>query len=245
MSTFIVASLAPRYMNIHGDAQNAQVLAARARWRGITSDVVEIHSAEDTRGLMPNAITIGAGFDSDAIETLMTLKTFSEVLHEWSACSVPLLAVGLGWELLSQSSEIDGYGTIEGVGIFSGHFVRSDRSVGPMVLESPWDQLIGYEYHYRDYVRGAEEQFLGKVKAGVGNLVQPKGERVEGAVSGMRFGTTMRGPILARNPNLADAIIGSTTAVSQGNATLQVADEYAARTNRRVILDSGLAHTDT
>ena len=77
MSEYTVVSLVPQLLNIHGDAQNAQVLAARAHWAGHDARVVEIHSESEAEGVRPDAITIGSGFDSDAEELLHMLESLA------------------------------------------------------------------------------------------------------------------------------------------------------------------------
>ncbi|NLA65753.1 MAG: hypothetical protein GX862_07485 [Leucobacter sp.] len=241
MSTFVVASLTPGRLNIHGDAQNANVLAARAQWAGHQAEVVEIHSAADAAGLTPQAITIGSGFESDADEVRDALTSIADQLHGWVAADIPLLAVGLGWELLSESTQLSADESFTGLGVFSGRFVAGQRAVGPVALHSPWGELIGYEYHYRDYLLGPDEEALVRVLAGVGNLTNAQGTRSEGVVRGRSFGTTMRGPILARNPHLADEMLGDFRALASTNESQRLADEYAQRTNSRVRDGLGLA----
>lgn len=238
MSSLVIASLTPRLLDIHGDAQNAQVLATRARWAGHEAEVVQVNGAADAAGLRPAAIVIGSGFDSDAAEVLAALDGFADSLHEWVAAGVPLLAVGLGWELLSAGTEIVQGSALTGLGVFSGRFVPSERRSGPIVLDSKRGRVVGYEYHYRDYLLGTDEQPLGTVLSGVGNAVETAGLRVEGAVRANAFGTMQRGPILARNPKLADALLGAHA--PSADVESKRADEYAVRTNRRVLGELGL-----
>jgi CobQ-like glutamine amidotransferase family enzyme len=207
MSGFVVASLVPRLLDIHGDAQNAQVLATRARWRGVDATVVDVETSADAAAQHPDAITIGAGFDADAPEILAALRSFESELSGWVAAGVPLVAVGLGWELLSASVELAPGEHTPGLGVFPGRAVASERSVGTVAVDSAFGRLVGYEYHLRDYVRSGAEQPLGVVVYGVGNLVAASGGREDGAVIGACVGTGIRGPVLARNPRLADEVL--------------------------------------
>lgn len=240
MSEFVVVSLAPRSLNIHGDAENAYVLAARARWCGHEARVVEAYSANDVQDLTPNAIVIGSGFDSDATEVLDTLHALQPEISAWVTAGVPLLAVGLGWELLSAATELEPGKTTEGLGIFSGRFAQSERHVGPAALDSNWGLLTGYEYHYRDYTLGADEQALGLVQSGAGNSPTAGDARSEGAIRGNSFGTSLRGPILGRNPRLADAMLAEFGAAASSHEAKNTADEYAMRANALVRAELGL-----
>lgn len=240
MSALVVASLVPRLLDIHGDAQNAQVLAVRAGWQGLDGEVVEIAGAADAAGLSPDVITIGAGFDADAPDVLAVLREVEQELAQWSAAGVPLLAVGLGWELLSTSIELVAGTHTLGIGLFPGRAVVSDRKVGTVAIDSRWGCIVGYEYHLRDYVRGDGETPLGEILSGVGNRIRPDSRAVEGAVIGNRFGTGIRGPVLARNPRLADELITRALARREEQPlpaapAQESADAYADRANRIVL----------
>ena len=245
MNAYTVLSLVPRLLDIHGDAQNAQALAARARWAGRDARVIAIDSNEDLPlldELGPDAIVIGSGFDTDAAEVLGILEGAADRLRGWVAGGVPLLAVGLGWELLSAETEIEAGRPMRGIGLFSGRFSAGERSSGPTVLDSEWGRIVGYGYHTRDYQPGEGERPLGAVRAGIGNLGPARGEAVEGTVRGSAIGTSLRGPILARNPVLADALLGEPNAPAETgeSAAHRIADEYAKRTNSRVLAELGL-----
>ena len=62
--------------------------------------------------------------------------------------------------------------------------------------------LTGFENHGGRTLLGEGTVELGRVTAGVGN-----GDGGEGAVSGRVVGTYLHGPVLARNPALADALL--------------------------------------
>ena len=201
---FTIASLFPERLNIHGDAENADVLRVRAGWRGLDAEVATIQDPADAEGLRPAAITIGAGFDADGPEVLAQLRAIEGQLREWMDAGAVLLAVGLGWELLSRSTELHAGAPSAGLGFFSGRWVSAQRRVGRIVIDSAWGALTGYEYHLRDYVPGDDEEALGTVVSGTGNSV-PNGP--EGAVRGNAYGTGIRGPVLARNPAFADHLL--------------------------------------
>ncbi len=235
-----IASLFPERLNIHGDAENADVLRVRAGWRGIEAQVATIASAQDAAGLRPDAVTIGAGFDADAPEVLAGLREIAGELIAWVDSGTVLLAVGLGWEMLSHSLELDGADPLSGIGIFAGRSVASERHVGRISVDSEWGALTGYEYHLRDYVLGGGERFLGTVASGTGNVaaVQSGAARAEGAVRGTAYGTGIRGPVLARNPVFADHLLeiaathaGLEPANETPDERLTTADDHAAKAN--------------
>lgn len=250
--TLLIASLFPERLNIHGDAENADVLRVRAGWRGLDATVTTIAKASDAAGLRPDALTIGAGFDSDAPEILPSLLEIRDDLRSWIDSGTVLLAVGLGWEMMSQSLELHPGTPVAGVGIFAGHTVASSRHVGRISVDSAWGPLTGYEYHLRDYVLGHGERPLGTLASGTGNIAAADGasalQRDEGAVRGTAYGTGIRGPVLARNPALADHLLdlaavhgGLTFSSSTPDERLTTADDHAAKANAIVRRALGLS----
>ena len=77
------------------------------------------------------------------------------------------------------------------------------------LLQSVGEPLTGFENHLGVTELGADAQPLGAVLHGHGNALDLSGEgqRVDGAVQGSVFATYMHGPVLARNPQLADYLI--------------------------------------
>lgn len=234
MTSFTVASVLPDRLNIHGDAENAAVLAVRAGWRGLSAAVHVVRTPADAT-IDPDVIAIGSGFDADALEILGGLRALREQIAHWVSTGVPLLAVGLSWELLSASVEFLPGTPTPGLGIFSGRATTSPRRVGTIAVESDHGLLVGYEYHLRDYTLGPDERPLGRVRGGTGNG-DADGGNVEGAVRGTAYGTGLRGPVLARNPALADHLIDIARARralpdAAADDRLARADAYASKAN--------------
>ncbi len=196
-------SLLPELGNIHGDAGNADVLAVRARWCGVDAEVVEVAAGAPTPTREPDLVVVGSGFDADAERIRDGLLALRPAIVAALERGVPLLAVGLGWELLSAGVELDG-GALEGLGVFPGRAVAAERRTGDLVVDTTWGRLVGYEYHLRDYAAAAGERALGTVDAGIGRVA---GVGLDGSVVGTAHGTALRGPVLARNGGLADHLL--------------------------------------
>ena len=234
-------SLFGEVTNIHGDAGNATVLAERARWRGIEAEVVEIGLADDVPAGEPDAIVIGSGFDADAVAVLEALQRFEPAIRSALDSHVPLLAVGLGWELCSASVELE-HAVIDGLGIFPGAAVAATRQTGDLVVETTWGRLTGYEYHLRDYRAAEGELALGDVASGIGRA---PGTKLEGSIVGSAIGTALRGPVLARNGELADHLVFRIAdrrglPLSDPSPTLTRSDEFNAAIATRTARALGL-----
>ncbi|MGA2037274.1 MAG: hypothetical protein ABSH04_06800, partial [Acidimicrobiales bacterium] len=72
------------------------------------------------------------------------------------------------------------------------------------------ERLTGFENHGGVTRLGTGVRPLARVLTGIGNGM---GDRTEGAVSGRIIGTYMHGPVLARNPLLADLLLTMVTGV--------------------------------
>lgn len=196
-----IISVLPDLLNTNGDAANARVLAQRARWNGHEAEVVEVRTRADLPACV-DAVVIGSGSDSQLENAYDVLLTMVDELRAWTTTGVPVLAVGTGWELLSWGIELQGGTVIEGLGLVAGRAVpRATRATDDLVVASKYGRLIGFENHARDYI-GAEGSPLGRVVSGTGN-----GGGTEGVVMGDLIATHLHGPVLARNPGLADHLL--------------------------------------
>ena len=203
--TLTIVSLLPSLQNTNGDAENAAVLAARAGWAGLDARVVAVEHAADLPAQV-DAVVLGSGTDASLAAVRERLLGLHDELRRWGTEGVPILAVGTGWELLSWGVERADGSTVEGLGILAGRAVpRDGRVAGDLVVKAGGGLglLIGFENHARDYV-GAEASPLGRVQAGSGN---GRGSGQEGVRMGDVIGTHLHGPVLAKNPRLADAIL--------------------------------------
>ncbi|MFC5501753.1 type 1 glutamine amidotransferase [Lysinimonas soli] len=232
----------PERLDVNGDAQNALVLTQRARWAGLAVELRAV-SRGDSVPDRPAAVVLGSSVDSALGQLRADLAPFAAALRDWVAAGVPLLAVGTGFELLSEGIRLEHGGEpLAGLGIFPGHVEPlAARATGDLVVDAPAGRLVGFENHARGYVvgevaagaaAGTAPDPLGSIVHGVGN-----GDRSEGARIGSAIGTHLHGPVLAKNPALADALLVAAFGDAYRNDSAQTitADGYAAAA-RQVIL---------
>jgi CobQ-like glutamine amidotransferase family enzyme len=228
-----IATVAPRLFNPNGDSENARVLARRCEWSGIAARVVEVASVGDLPGRV-DAFVIGSCSDSDISAALAVLHALRSPLSDAVDAGVPVLAVGTGLELLTDEVTTP-TATHDGLALVSGSAsARVTRATGDLVVDSGFGRLVGYENHARDL--DLQSDPLGRVVAGSGN-----GDGREGVAAGSLFGTHLHGPVLAKNPALADHLLGLAARRADieyhPSGVAGVADRYAADA-RRAILDS-------
>jgi CobQ-like glutamine amidotransferase family enzyme len=200
-----IVTLLPVLLDTNGDAANARVLAQRARWAGLAANIVAVHTAADLPGSV-DLVVIGSGTDTDLVSTVDALLPLREALRGWIAGGVPVLAVGTGWELLSDGIDRAGHSDIAGLGLVPGRATAlPTRATDDLVVDTEGGRLLGFENHLRGYT-GAPSA-LGRVAHGTGN-----GDGTEGVEHGSFLGTHLHGPVLARNPRLAERMLDAVCA---------------------------------
>ncbi|AZZ48815.1 hypothetical protein C5C31_03940 [Rathayibacter rathayi] len=229
VTTLRIAVLTPDVLDSNGDAANARVLAARARWSGIAADVVPLAAAADAE-VRPHVLVAGTGADYDLPEVLALLREIAPTLHSWVAQGTQVIAVGAGWEMLAGSIGTSA-GDIEGIGLFPGASVAGERATDDLLIESSDGILVGFENHERRMTGIAPEDALGRVLHGTGD-----GAGYEGYSVGGLLATHLHGPVLAKNPVLADAILSRALgdSYSASDSRIRSVDE-TARAAREVI----------
>jgi len=206
----VVGHLYPDYLNIYADRGNIAVLAGRTAWRGIELDYRTIGLGEPVEPGEHDLYYVGGGQDREQALIAPDLVSKGEALHEAFAGGAAFLAVCGGYQLLGHSYRDRSGAELPGIGLLPQHTVAGERRmIGDVLLECELDPgsprtLAGFENHAgRTYLdEGAEP--LGRVVSGFGNNGKDglEGCRVAGAI-----GTYLHGPLLPRNPWLADWLI--------------------------------------
>jgi len=205
-----IAVLYPELLGTYGDGGNATVLARRLEWRGMEAEMVEVTAGEVTPRSC-DVYLLGGG--EDGPQTLAARELIaSRALHRAVDDGAAVLAVCAGFQLLGTTFVGPDGAAHEGLGLLDVSTARGDgnRRVGEIVVEADSSlnlpELTGYENHACVTALGAAARALGRVTVGYGN---DTGDGSEGAVAGRIVGTYLHGPVLARNPALADHILAS------------------------------------
>ena len=217
----VVGHLYPDYLNIYADRGNIAVLERRAAWRGIGFDYRIIGLGEEVKPDGHDLYYVGGGQDREQALVAPDLATKGESLREAVAGGAAFLAVCGGYQLLGRFYRDRSGAELPGIGLLPHHTVAGERRmIGDVLLECELEPgqrrgLAGFENHAgRTYLdEGAEP--LGRVVAGFGNNGE---DGVEGSRVGNVLGTYLHGPLLPRNPWLADWLIGKALARRLGDA---------------------------
>jgi lipid II isoglutaminyl synthase (glutamine-hydrolysing) len=224
----VIGVLLPDVLGTYSDAGNALVLAQRARWRGIDVRILRV-TADTSPPAGCDLYLLGGGEDAAqlfAIEWLARHRMLRRALSE----SAITFAVCAGLQILG-TTLIDVQGRCHGgLGLLDLTTApRRRRAVGEVITHCTLPGvglLTGFENHRGATTLGAGVGPLGQVLSGVGNGAPPSSRRpsgrtpsvgpsssgaIEGAVTDRVVATYLHGPVLARNPALADYLLSRVT----------------------------------
>jgi lipid II isoglutaminyl synthase (glutamine-hydrolysing) len=225
----VVGVLLPDVLGTYSDRGNAVVLAQRARWRGIPARVLDI-TATDAPPVGCDIYLLGGGEDGAQVFAADWLARHPPLHHAISTTAVTL-AVCAGMQILGHSMSNRSEHVYPGLGLLDlttrpGH----RRAVGDIVTKctiAGIGQLTGFENHQGISTLTGDLPALGQVSTGVGNGTIASGHLVDGVATERIIGTYMHGPVLARNPALADHILEKATGLPM--SPLELPDQSALR----------------
>lgn len=208
-----IVHLFPDLLNLYGDGGNVRVLAQRCRWRGIPVEVETVHYGEEAHLDQADIVMLGGGPDREqklASEVLFAMK---EELRTFIEDNGALLAICGGYQILGHRW-LMGDEEVEGLSLINAETLRAgtgfNRLIDNIVLSSPLAELpvVGYENHAGRTKLGMGMQPFGKVVSQVGH----GNDDISGA-DGVHYrnciGTYLHGPLLGKNPEIADYLIAA------------------------------------
>ena len=235
-SALRIVSLFPALLGTYGDGGNAVVLAQRCRWRGIDVELIEV-DAHDTVPQDADVYLLGGGEDgaqAAAADALQVTLADRAPLARAVARGAQLLAVCAGLQLVGNVFCDAAGARTRGLGLIDLTTTRRHtRAVGEVLalpqpdLELP--PLSGFENHAGSTALGSTVRALAVVQRGVGNgAADDRGRVLEGAVTPNVIATYLHGPVLARNPALADLLIARATGTTRQSLAPLIVPEHAA-----------------
>lgn len=249
-----IGLILPDVLGTYGDDGNALVLRQRARMRGISAEIHPIHLGEPVPETL-DVYTVGGG--EDTAQVLAAEHLISDCgIARAVAAGRPVLAICAGLQVFGRSFTSHGR-TVEGLGLIDATTSQlAERMIGE-IASTPTasavtgaagltEPLTGFANHMGATILGADAEPLGRLTRGTGNTDSHGAEaaglsgedahrqtRAEGAVQGSVVATYMHGPVLARNPQLADWLLARAMGVAL-NELPEFQGELAGQLEREV-----------
>ncbi|WP_301150483.1 type 1 glutamine amidotransferase [Mycobacterium simiae] len=229
LSAVRIGLVLPDVMGTYGDGGNAVVLRQRLRLRGLAAEIVEI-TLDDPVPESLDLYTLGGAEDyAQRLATRHLLRYPG--LQRAAERGAPVVAICAAVQVLGHWYETSSGERVDGVGMLDATTTpQQQRTIGELVstplLTGLTQPLTGFENHRGGTVLGPAASPLGAVTRGAGNRL---GDGFDGVVQGSVVATYMHGPCLARNPELADLLLGK---VVGELAPLQLAEVDQLRRER-------------
>lgn len=214
-----VGHLYPEYLNIYADRGNIAVLARRAALRGHDLEVTEIGLRDPLEPGVHDLLYIGGGQDREQALVAPDLAGKGPAVADAVARGTALLAVCGGYQLLGRGYRSRDGSWLPGAGLFPHETIAGDtRMIGDVLLACELEPglhttVAGFENHAGATLLDESATPLGRVVAGFGNDGR---SGFEGCRVGAAIGTYLHGPLLPRNPVLADWLLAGAIAHRHG-----------------------------
>jgi lipid II isoglutaminyl synthase (glutamine-hydrolysing) len=198
----------PELLGTYGDRGNAVILVERCRRRGLDAELVEVPAGSP----IPDSLDVylfGGGEDDPQVMAAAGMRESRPAIERALGSGAVIFAVCAGFQLIGHTYEARDGERLEGLGLVDMTTEAGpDRLIGEVVVEPDPSlaipTLTGFENHGGRTRLGAGEKPLGQVLTGGGNGVGGG----DGILRERIVGTYLHGPVLPRNPALADLLLG-------------------------------------
>ena len=225
----VLCQLYPEHLSIYADRGNVQVIRRRLEWRGIELEERPLRIGESLDPDAADLYLVGGGQDRDQLLVAEDLQRHRGALHGAVAGGAAVLAVCGGYQLAGHRYIGQNGEEMPGVGLLDLETrAGATRMIGDIVCEcdlgdgSGRRTLVGFENHAGQTLLGTGCEPLARVVSGHGN---DGSSGFEGARAGNVLGTYVHGPLLPKNPWLADWLIERALARRHGQVELAALDD--------------------
>ena len=196
-------------MDLYGDKGNIETLRYRASKRGIDV-IVDTCTLQEERNIEDYDIFfLGGGADKEQTLIYKDLLARKESILKAKESGTAFLLICGGYQLFGQYYLDQDGQKIDGLGIYDYYTESSDRDhrcIGNIVVEAKIQNkqitVVGFENH-GGQTKAVSNPF-GKVLVGHGNTYNGG---YEGYMDAHTIATYMHGPLLPKNPAIADEVI--------------------------------------
>ena len=177
----------------------------RCQWRGIEAETIPFELEDEIDFSKLDIVLLGGGSDREQMLVCEKLKEIQKDFKAYVENYGVVIAICGGYQLLGNYYKTE-QGTMKGLELVDLYTEQGEgRLIDNIVLQSDlFDMpIVGFENHGgRTFIK--ENKPLGKVLYGAGNDGK---SGYEGVVYKNVIGTYLHGPLLPKNPQLADWLI--------------------------------------
>lgn len=206
-----VLCLYPNMMDLYGDNGNIEIIKYRSKCRGIEVNI-DTYTINDEEPDFYNydLVFLGGGSDKEQKVVAKDIIKYKKQIERSINIGVFYLLICGGFQLFGKYYKDSENNMIEGLNLFNYYTESStnkkERCIGNVIIETELNntnlQILGFENH-GGQTHNVDTPF-GKVVYGNGNTFQNESE---GFRKDNVIGTYLHGPLLSKNPELADHII--------------------------------------
>ena len=225
-------------IDLYGDKGNIEVLRRRAAKRGIEC-VVDTCTLDEKKEIQDyDLFFLGGGADREQQLIFRDLLGRRDGIAAAMDSGTAFLLICGGYQLFGQYYKDQDGNVLESLGFFDYYTVASDRDhrcIGNIALEAAIDgdtfMMVGFENHGGQTMN--VQTPLGKVLSGHGNMYRSE---FEGFLNDQVVATYMHGPLLPKNPAVADKILMRALKRNYGEVQLAKLDDTLEDKAREVML---------
>ncbi|MDO4182312.1 MAG: MurT ligase domain-containing protein [Coriobacteriia bacterium] len=212
LQPLVIAHLFPDLLNLYGDGGNVTVLQRRMQWRGLPVEVRRVQHGESVDLSQVDLVFLGGGPDREQRLASQDLVAMADQLKAFVESDGVLLAICGGYQILG-STWLLGEEDVPGLGIIDLRTGRAEGGSGNRLIENivlhsdlAKTPVVGYENHAGRTYLGAGVKPFGSVVSSVGHGNNDT-DKADGARYKNVVGTYLHGPLLGKNPEVADALL--------------------------------------
>ena len=234
----------PDIMDLYGDSGNILVFEKRCAWRNIPLEIITCSIGEEVDFNTIDILFMGGGADREQGKIFADLvKRKDAILKAMENGMLSMLICG-GYQLFGKYYEDSDGVKLDGLGIFDYYTIADGktRSIGNIAIEvelmGETISVVGFENHGGQTY--SVQKPLGKVLAGGGNCH----DGYEGYFDGKTLGTYLHGPLLPKNPEIADYFISEALKLQGSDMKLQLLNDSLAKEAKNSMLNRILQKKD-
>ncbi|HYL41697.1 MAG TPA: hypothetical protein VET90_10340, partial [Candidatus Binatus sp.] len=220
-----ILHLHPSVLNVAGDGGNVRALEQRSRWRGLEVSIRRVDPGDRFDAAWPDITIIGGGQDVE-------MRVAAEGLREQAAAigasidgGAVVFAVCAGLQLLGRAYIPSSGEAIAGIGLLDletrgGPTRFMQHAACRVELDGESSVVVGFENHSGLTELGPGAIPFGSVVLGSGNNGRDGTEGARPTDGSGIYATYLHGPVLPKNPWLADRLVEAALARRHGRVAL-------------------------